>query len=190
MAARDENLRGHTMEPGWERDQPDPNWSAGQYHGMRMRPGGGQAAYGFHRLTHERDLLAHGGFHGIYGAGPGRFDGAGAFRHPRLEELRHRGHAPLLGRGEAEAETGDPNRVEDGGVRADNRYLRQYNAASPMLKDGHEEELGYGHAPAGGRDGELTDTGSRERPTDERRYAGYNQAGFAQDPSPGPDPRK
>jgi hypothetical protein len=146
MAPRDEHARGLPMDPGWERDQPDPNWSAGQYHGMRMRPGGRQAAYGFHRLSRERDLLAHGGFHGIYGAGPGRFDRTGAFRHPRLEQLGHRRQRLLSGTA-ARAESDDPGRVEDGGVRADNRYLRQYNAASPMLKDGHAQELGYGHAP-------------------------------------------
>jgi hypothetical protein len=168
MTPRDEYERGLPMDPGWERDQPDPNWSAGQYHGMRMRPGGRQAAYGFHRQSRERDLLAHGGFHGIYGAGPGRFDAGGAFRHPRLEQLRHRGQR-LLGGAAARAEADDPRRVEDGGVRADNRYLRQYNAASPMLRDGHEEELGYGHAPAGSPERSAT---TPPRPTPAPRPGG------------------
>jgi hypothetical protein len=43
--------------------------------------------------------------------------------------------------------------VEDGGVRADNRYLRQYNAASPELE--RPDGRGFGHAPRGGRDGTL-----------------------------------
>ncbi len=84
MATRDEHLRGFPMDPAWERDQPDPNWSGGAYHGMRMRPSGRQAAYGFHRLVRERDLGGYGGFHGLYDEGPGGFDAAGAFRHRRL----------------------------------------------------------------------------------------------------------
>ena len=187
MSRRDEHLRGYPMDPQWEEDQPlDPNWSAGRYYGMRMRPGQRQAAYGLHRLSRQRDLLGYGGFHGVYDEGAGRFDAAGAFRHPRIEGNRHR-RLRLVGGGTPD----DASRhVEDGGVRADNRYLGQYNAASPMLRDGHEGELGYGHAPAGGRDGELAQPGSRGR-TDERGYAGYNQSGFAPDGSASPlDPRR
>jgi hypothetical protein len=187
MAARDEHLRGFSMEPGWDRNQPDPNWSGGEYHGMRMRPGGRQAAYGFHRLTHESDLRGYGGFFGLYDEGPGKFDAAGTFHHHRLGGAR-RGTKRLLGSRAAGLD--DRSRVEDGGVRADNRYLRQYNAESSMLKDGREQELGYGHAPSGGRDGVLTDSGRRERATDERGKMGYNQGGFANEGGPGVDPGK
>lgn len=183
MATRDEHLRGFPMDPGWDRDQPDPNWSAGQYHGMRMRPGGRQAAYGFHRLSRERDLLGYGGFHGVYDEGPGRFGADGAFRHPSLEARDPRARK-ALGAGEPS----DARRVEDGGVRADNRYLAQYNAESPELA-ARPEGRGYGHAPAGGEDGALTDPGTRERPTDERHHAGYNRGGFA-DAGGTLDPRK
>ena len=173
------------MNPAWERDHRDPNWSAGRYHGMRMHGSPGQAAYGFHRLTHESDLLGYGGFQGVYDEGTGRFGRDGAFRHPSLEARDPRAHKALGGGSHA---VGGAENVEDGGVRADNRYLRQYNTASPQLEGGGAGGRGFGHAPAGGRDGELGVSGSREGPTDERGYAGYNRSGFA--PGQPMDPRK
>jgi hypothetical protein len=182
----DPYLRGYPMDPRWEDGDPlDPNWSEGRYHGMRMRPVPGQAAYGFHRMARERDLLGHGGFQGVYDEGPGRFDEHGAFRHPRLEGQG--GPRRRLGQGHGEPA---PRRVEDGGVRGEAGYLRQYNAESPMLRDGRAEERGFGWAPAGGRDGEYGGGEPRERATDERGYAGYNQGGFAGEQGPGLDPRR
>lgn len=182
MATRDEHLRGYPMLPAWDRNHADPNWSAERYHGMRMHPGGRQAAYGYHRLTHQIDLLGYGGFQGLYDEGTGRFGPAGAFHHPALEARDPRARKRLVDGG------GEPGGVEDGGVRGDNRYLRQYNAASPALENGGAAERGFGHAPAGGRDGELAAREGAERPTDERGYAGYNRGGFA--PGQPMDPRK
>jgi hypothetical protein len=187
MAPRSEHPSGFPLEPGWERDQPDPNWSAGQYHGMRMRPSGRQAAYGLHRLSRERDLLGHGGFHGLYGRGAGRYAADGTFRHPALEAEPQRG-LRLPARGAAERATSEGARVEDGGVRGDNRYLRQYNAESAELRE-RPEGRAYGHAPAGGVDGRLTGKESRERGTDERGHAGYDPSVVAKDDSAGLDPR-
>lgn len=171
--SKDEHLRGFPMLPAWDRDQRDPNWSAGAYHGMRMRAANGQAAYGFHRATHEHDLLGYGGFHGVYDEGTGRYGADGAFHHPSLEARDPRARKRLAAATPPEM----AGRVEDGGVRADNRYLAQYNVASQELHD-RPEGRGYGHAPAGGRDGALAEPGIRER-TDERGYAGYNRSGFA-----------
>jgi hypothetical protein len=169
-------LRGFPMEPGWEREQPDPNWSAGRYHGMRMAPRPRQAAYGFHRMSREADLLGHGGFYGLYDEGPGHFEGD-VFRHP---SLRPTTPPRQLSGG------GGVVRVEDGGVRADNRYLRQYNAASPALEGGGEGRRGFGHAPAGAGEGTLT--GGTAGPED-RTQEGYNPGGFAPAGPDALDPR-
>jgi hypothetical protein len=45
----------------------DPNYRDG-YQGMRMSAKDGQAAYGAHRLSHQRDLETAGGFGGVHGS--------------------------------------------------------------------------------------------------------------------------
>jgi hypothetical protein len=143
---RDPHLRGYPMNPSWERDHADPNWSAGAYHGLRMTLGGRQAAYGFHRLARQADLLGYGGFQGVYDEGAGRFEG-GVFRHPRMGPAAR---PARLSAGDTAAG------VENGGVRGDNRYLRQYNAASAALTGDGAGGRGFGHAPVGGSDGTLS----------------------------------
>lgn len=179
--------RGYPMAPEWGRPSLDPNWKDGEYHGLRMRYDHRQAAYGFHRQSREADLQGYGGFDGIYDEGPGTYDRAGVFRHPYFQgRLQHGSTAPLAA-GTADSEF---RHVEDGGVRADNEYLRQYNADSPALQAGGGDR-GFGHAPAGAGEGELTRPDLRAEGTDERGYAGYNQGGFAPEQgSPGLDPRK
>jgi hypothetical protein len=65
----------------------DPNFRGG-YRGMRMRSEGWQAAYGWHRWTHEGDLGPHGAFGGVHGgrprrAAPGQQDGGVRSRYDR-----------------------------------------------------------------------------------------------------------
>jgi hypothetical protein len=147
MSRADESGRRQLpMRPGWGEPQPqDPNWHDGTYHGMRMELDPTRAAYGFHRLHRAHDLGGHGGYDGRYDAGRGSFGRNGLYRDPfdRQRALRAApGHLPP----HDEAHTA-PRHVEDGGVRGDNAYLRQYNAASPALED--EAGRAFGHAPAG-----------------------------------------
>jgi hypothetical protein len=44
----------------------DPNYRDG-YHGLRMKSGPGQAAYGAYRFAHRADLGSAGGFEGVHG---------------------------------------------------------------------------------------------------------------------------
>lgn len=171
------------MGPQWgEPHSLDPNWRDGEYHGHRMRLRPAAGAYGWHRAHHAYDLGGHGGFDGLYDEGPGWYDRAGQYHHPSIDQ--HEWH---VRRGGPRAYDGWARHVEDGGVRGDAQYLRQYNAASPMLRGGYDR--GYGWAPAGR---ERAGPGPRRlrRPMDERGYAGYNRGGFAQEQRPGLDPRK
>lgn len=182
----DPYARGYPMGPEW--GQPhrlDPNWHDGEYHGSRMEWSHDQGAYGYHRQMHPHDLQGHGGFDGIYDEGPGWYNREGQHEHPYFRgEMRHPRSAPPRHGYDA-----GMRHVEDGGVRRDTRYLRQYNAASPMLRGGYDR--GFGWAPGGRGEGGLADPGGRNRGTDERRYAGYNRGGFAPSPGgPGLDPRK
>jgi hypothetical protein len=77
--------------------------------------------------------------------------------------------------------------AQDGGVRYDREYLRQYNSGSPGLRQGGpRRSWGFGDAhdapPMRGRD-------ERGQPTDERGYAGYNRGGFADNGYQGPGTR-
>ncbi len=180
---------GYPMGPEWGRPHHlDPNWRDGEYHGMRMQRDHEHGAYGFHRQMHERDLQGYGGFDGIYDEGPGGYRADGIYEHPYFRgRVRHgRSQAVMM-----EGYDAVYRHVENGGVHRDTRYLRQYNSASPMLRQGGGYDRGYGWAPAGGRDGELTRPGLRGERTDERGYAGYNRGGFAPERGgPGMDPRK
>ncbi|HEU0014296.1 MAG TPA: hypothetical protein VFQ45_11465 [Longimicrobium sp.] len=175
--------RGYEMGPQWGRPHPlDPNWSDGDYHGQRMGWDHRQGAYGFLRQHREHDLGGHGGFDGRYDEPEGRYGRDGLWRHPmdagRVEHPHSR-HLPY---------DRDLRRVEDGGVRAGNQYLRQYNANSPELRRGYDR--GYGWAPGPSGEGRLTRAGLRGD-TRERGYAGYNRGGFAEGGgAPGLDPRK
>ncbi|MEX2571150.1 MAG: hypothetical protein WD737_07570 [Gemmatimonadota bacterium] len=83
----------------------DPNHS-GHYRGMRMGSGQGRAAYGAHRLVHERDLGTEGGFAGLHG---------------RSDDARAR---PFDPRWNDHGGVGDPSRR--------GRLLHDFNANSPM----------------------------------------------------------
>lgn len=180
--------RGYPMGPEWGRPHPqDPNWADGEYHGMRMRRQPGHGAYGLHRLTHEHDLQGYGGFDGIYDEGPGTYDPQGVYHHPYFRGRLQHGRSAEVTRGGYDAVF---RHVENGGVRGDTRYLRQYNSDSPALRGRGGYDRGYGWAPAGGREGGLARPGPNGR-TNERGYAGYNRGGFAPEQgTPGLDPRK
>lgn len=194
----DPYFQGYSMGPEWGRPHPmDPNWSDGEYHGNRMGWSHRQGAYGFHRQVREHDLQGHGGFDGIYDEGPGAYNREGQFVHPYFQgRMQHPRSRPQRGydagmrrgydRGMCDGYGAGPQHGTDGGVRGDTRFLRQYNAASPGLRGGYDR--GYGWAPSGPREGGLTNPQLRGRPTDERRYAGYNRGGFAQEQGPGLDP--
>lgn len=185
----DPYLREYPMGPEWGRPHPlDPNWRDGEYHGMRMEYSHRHGAYGFHRRTHEDDLLGYGGFDGLYDEGPGAFDREGMYRHPYFRGRVTHGHSGHVTHAGYDAEF---RHVEDGGVRGDVRYLRQYNAESPMLRGGRYDR-GYGWAPAGPGEGGLTRPDLRRAHIDEQRYAGYNTGGFApqEQGMPGLDRRK
>lgn len=184
---QDPYKRGYDMAPDWGRPHAlDPNWADGEYHGLRMQYQPGHAAYGFHRQTRERDLQGYGGFDGIYDEGPGEYDRGGVFRHPYFQGRLQHGRSAEITRGGYDAVY---RHVENGGVRGDSEYLRQYNAESPALRQGQHRN--YGWAPAGPREGELTRPDIRGEGTDERGYSGYNRGGFAPEQgTPGLDPRK
>lgn len=181
--------RGYPMGPEWgELHSMDPNWRGGGYSGQRMDWRHGQAAYGFHRQTRERDLQGYGGFDGIYDEGPGRYNAEGQYEHPYFHgRMQHPSSAPM--RRGYDYDAGMRPREGDGGVRGDARFVRQYNAHSPALRQGGGYDRGYGWAPSGPREGGFG-PGVRGR-TDERGYAGYNRGGFAPGQGPaGVDPRK
>lgn len=67
----------------------------------------------------------------------------------------------------------------DGGVRASNAFLRQYNSASPGIHA--DDQAWWGYAEGGGR---THPDDPRGRPTDERGYAGYNRGGYMPQPRP------
>jgi hypothetical protein len=135
----------------------DPNHRDGGYRGMRMTSGPHQAAYGWHRWTHEGDFETSGGFRGRYGGGPARSE-------DRFRNSRPRYDADLRGRGG----------VHD--WRYDTEYLRDFNADSVRFRDGGQ--WGGGSRP--GEGGKMRsarrgyDTGFRwkgaERTTSEGGY--------------------
>jgi hypothetical protein len=150
--ADESSRRQLPMHPGWGEPQPlDPNWHDGSYHGLRMRLDAQRGAYGFHRMYRAPDLGGHGGYDGRYDAGRGTFGPDGLYRDPFDGDRALRAAPGRLPPAD-EAESA-PRHVEDGGVRSDNRYLQQYNAASPELE--RPDGRGFGHAPRGGRDGML-----------------------------------
>ena len=94
-----------------------------------MEGGGRQAAYGRERLYRQHDLGGHGGFDGRSDLPNGWYDGAGYYHEQYEREGRTIPPAHSAGwRG--------PGGPEDGGVRYDREYLRQYNAHSPSLGPG------------------------------------------------------
>lgn len=179
----DPYARGYPMGPEWGRPHTmDPNWADGEYHGQRMGWGHREGAYGYHRQMHQHDLQGYGGFNGIYDEGTGSYNRDGQFEHPYFRgQMQHRSSRPMMHGYDA-----GMRHVENGGVRHDARFVRQYNANSPGLRTGGGYDRGYGWAPHGPRDGTFTNPGPRGRPTDERGYAGYNRGGFAPEQRPGP----
>jgi len=178
--------RGFPMHPMRRPDSMDPNHRGGEYRGVRMESGyEGQAAYGRHRYWHAGDLGGYGGFDGRYDAGPGWVDDDGVFRDPFDE------------RGEGrEGGVHHAYRPEDfprggGGVRYDMGYLRDFNAHSPVLRQGHGYDRNYGWAegapPRGERGSRPYDRDHFQRSAN--RYGGYNSGGFAQGTRPQQAPR-
>lgn len=129
----------------------DPN-HRGAYRGMRMRSGPGQAAYGWHRWTHEQDLETSGGFRGTHGGGP-------AGSQDRFRNSRPRYDRDLQGGGVAHD------------WRYDTAYLRDFNADSIRFRD---EGWGQGRGrndTAGGRSA----AGSRDAYDSGFRWKGANR---------------
>lgn len=176
----DYGRRGYMMDPGygWDDGGRDPNYAGGTYHGMRMSPGPYQAAYGRYRLNHQVALGGHGGFDGRHDLPNGRFDRDGIYHEADERWMMH-------GRMRYDADH-DPRR-EDGGVRYDSGYLRQYNANSPAQRFGGPDRS-WGFAP-GPEEPRMMGRDPRGRPTDERGYAGYNTGGFAEGKFRGPGTR-
>jgi hypothetical protein len=191
------SYRGFSMRPEPVRGESlDPNYRGGDYQGMRM--GGGQpnqAAYGRYRLDHAGDLGGNGGFQGYedrewrlrpdtgtYESVPGRVQRYDRGYDPR-GEYNWRGYEPPVqgGRGYDRGLRGGGRIVEDGGVQGDNRYLRQYNAASPALRGGQAYDRSYGHAE--GAPGRRPGQGPYDRDDYQRsanRYGGYSSGGFGE----------
>jgi hypothetical protein len=168
------------LRPDWGRPHPsDPNWEDGHYHGMRSAGGPWQAAYGRHRLAHREDLRGVGGFEGRYGRPAGGFARDGLLR---LEAARAEERvAPGPWRYDDALRGG----AQDGGVREDMRYLRQYNSSSRELRDGGDDRRSFGWAERAHRGEHYPDDG----PTRERDYGGYNRAGWAAGTRVGPGSR-
>lgn len=187
---------GYKMGPGWEWDDrgADPNWQGGGYGGMRMDLGPRQdrPAYGWHREQHQADLGGHGGFDGRYDLPDGWYDADG-FYHERYErEAGWRGRGRGAMPPERYGRDYGPRHVENGGVRGDAGYLRQYNAHSPTLDPrmgGNPEGRGYGFAPGPDEPRMLGQGGRDERPR-EHRHQGYNTGGFSEGKYPGPGTRQ
>lgn len=212
MARYDERFRGDEMHlrPEWGRPHPsDPNWRDGGYHGMRMQYGPRQGAYGWYRQTHAYDLGGAGGVDGIYDEGRGGFDDEGIYHHPHFGGGRGRGYDRSYDggyRSRADAYDGGYRRprydggyrgrgydaplrhVEDGGVRGDQRHLRQYNRNSSALRYGSEYDRGFGHAPGARGEGQYVPDAARRR-VNPHGFSGYNRGG-GWAPSQGLDSRK
>ncbi len=191
------SYRGFSMRPEPVRGESlDPNYRGGDYQGMRMAGGQpNQAAYGRYRLDHAGDLGGNGGFQGYedrewrlrpdtgtYEPVPGRVQRYDRGYDPR-GEYNWRGYEPPVqgGRGYDRGLRGGGRIVEDGGVQGDNRYLRQYNAASPALRGGQAYDRSYGHAE--GAPGRRPGQGPYDRDVYQRsanRYGGYSSGGFGE----------
>lgn len=176
--------RGYQMDPGWNWDEGgDPNYRGGEYRGNRMQGDGRHiAAYGDHRFFHQADLGGYGGFDGRYDLPEGWYDADGYYR----EAYEQRGAPPMRGRWVPE-----PPRQEGprgGGVRYDREYLRQYNAYSPGLEhQGPRRSWGFSEGPDAPP---MRGQDARGHRTEERRYPGYNEGGFAEGKYPGPGTRQ
>jgi hypothetical protein len=197
------------LRPLWdERQGMDPNYRGGGYHGYRTGPGQpGQVSYGWYRQAHAGDLGESGGFAGRFGGNrPGHFDREGVWQDPFDEE-----HPTDLGRYRFQAgyrggrhpadydqgyemaypapygRAGGPHEPpftlrSDGGVRGDNRFLRQYNQESLAFHTGHGYDRSFGWAEGNPYTGPRD---PRREPTHEREFLGYNRSGFAERPRPG-----
>lgn len=90
----------------------DPNYRGG-YRGMRMHGYDDQAAYGWHRWTHDEDFEGSGGYMGRSNP-PERAMYEGGYRRPR----------------------GAYDRGWGGGGARDPRFVRDFNANSPVVRYG------------------------------------------------------
>jgi|GEM_PF-1429784 len=178
---------GYEMGPGWgwRGDDRDPNWRGGTYNGMRMQGSSRQAAYGHERFLHQADLGGAGGFDGRYDLPEGRYDAEGLY-HEQWEG-RTRGAVPGRWTGHPRYDQ-DVRRVENGGVRYDREYLRQYNAQSPSLRQpgGPQRSWGFSEGPGAPP---MRGHDTRGQRTDERGAMGYNTGGFAGNGFQGPGTR-
>lgn len=184
--------RGYMMEPGWgwNGESADPNYRGGGYQGMRMGQGQGeghgQAPYGRYRAYHQADLAGYGGFQGRNELPNGWYDDAGYY---------HEARDPRAGRGQMSGGMrgydrgfGGPRHPEGGGVRYDGEYLGEYNANSPAMRGGGPRRS-WGFAPGPDAPPMRGRGDPRGRPSDEHRYNGYNQGGFADNGYRGPGTR-
>lgn len=178
-------LRGYQMDPGWAWDAGgDPNYRGGEYQGNRMRGDGRHIApYGDHRFYHQHDLGGYGGYDGRYDLPDGWYDAEGYY-HEAYE-----GHGgPPRGRFVPDLPREAGPRMGEGGVRYDREYLRQYNANSPSLRHGGpDRSWGFSEGPDAPP---MRGQDQRHRRTEERRYPGYNEGGYAEGKYPGPGTRQ
>jgi hypothetical protein len=147
----------------------DPNHRNG-YQGMRMYGGPRQAAYGWHRWMHERDLEMNGGFHG-------RHEGLAADSPGRIGRPPRRYDQDLRGGGG----------VHD--LRYETQYLRDYNADSIRFRDEGARGGGRQERERSDRDAGAADR-SRRRGYDtgfSRSYGnrGVSDGGYSDSWNPG-----
>jgi hypothetical protein len=188
------SMRGIAQSPRYHQGPTrDPNYQGGEYGGLRMQPGArGQAAYGWYRASHARDLGDAGGYEGRYGRqwehGRGRFDRQGLYRE-EFDRERNGAWRENRDMGMRGAPTDRPRgpqqgwpRYDDehrgpwnGGVRQDVGHVRQLNANSVAFRRGGGGQRGFGwaeHPAQGGGDG-------RGRGS-ENQYGGRNAGGFSE----------
>ncbi len=180
-------MSGYEMGPGWGwDDNDDPNWRGGTYHGLRMQGDSHRAAYGRERFYHQADLGGAGGFDGRYDLPDGWYDRDGLY-HEQWEGNTRGGAVPGRWLGHPRYDEG-MRRVEDGGVRYDREYLRQYNANSPAIQHGGpRRSWGFSEGPGAPPMRGRHDT--RDRPTGERGSPGYDTGVFADNGFQGPGTR-
>ncbi|MBV9774580.1 MAG: hypothetical protein JO040_11555 [Gemmatimonadetes bacterium] len=195
---RRRSFRGFSLRPEEIRGESlDPNYSGGEYRGMRMGQGyEGQAAYGRYRQDHARDLGGNGGYQGR--RPPQEYDPRdGTYRRslPRGYDQQYeswgrwQGYDPGVQRGYDR----EQRIVENGGVRPDNCYLHDYNANSPVFRQGmggspYDRSYGYAGGEPGGRPGNGPyDRDHHQR--DANRYGGYSSGGFGEGWLPNHRPR-
>jgi hypothetical protein len=182
FSMRPEPIRGRSL---------DPNYSGGEYRGMRMGSGygeheayGGQAEYGRFRRDHADELGGFGGYAGVENHEWRLRRATGTYEPVRSAGRGYdRGYSRPGGydaqlRG---TEGGRQRVVEDGGIRGDNRYLHDFNENSPALRHGGAYDRSFGHAEGAPRRRPGESPYDRDRfQRDANRYGGYSSGGFGE----------